>query len=128
MQSTKEDISEELMLCCKKDQERIILLDDANELSRLSFLPGFLRENAKVKVVATVRSYAFETVKKEFQDTEMAVLRLKRFQEDGFNSVLETALQISSPVMRKAVADQSRGNLRLAYFSAGRMLRVFPMA
>lgn len=116
VQSTKEDISEELMLCCKKDQERIILLDDANELSRLSFLPGFLRENAKVKVVATVRSYAFETVKKEFQDTEMAVLRLKRFQEDGFNSVLETALQISSPVMRKAVADQSRGNLRLAYF------------
>lgn len=116
VQATKEDISEELMLCCKKEQNHIILLDDANEISRLSFLPGFLRENPNVKIVATVRSYAFEKVLKEFRDVQTAVFHLNRLQGDNLNEALESSLSVKVPRLRRVIADQSRGNLRLAYF------------
>ena len=116
VKATKEDISEELVLCCSGTEARIVLLDDANEISRLSFLPGFLLDNPNVKLVATVRNYASETVKKEFKDVKTAVLQVQRLQDDKLDNTLERVLEIVSPQTRKILADQSHGNLRLAYF------------
>lgn len=116
VQATKEDVSEEIMLCCRAGEHHIILVDDANELSRLSFLPGFLRENENVKVIATVRSYASETVKREFGDAKVASYRLARLGGEKLERVLEESLGIASPVLRKELIAQSHGNLRLAYF------------
>lgn len=116
VKATKEDISEELVLCCKGKGERIVLLDDANEVSRLSFLPGFLLDNPNVKLIATVRNYASDMVKKEFRDVKTDVLQVRRLQEDKLDNALENVLEIASPQTRKVLADQSHGNLRLAYF------------
>lgn len=116
VQATKEDISEELMLCCRRGQERILLVDDANELSRLSFFPGFLRENENIKIIATVRSYASEAVKREFRDSRMVCHRLDRLEGKKLDQALEESFEIASPVLRKELVDQSHGNLRLAYF------------
>lgn len=117
VKGTKDDISEELVLCCSQDKEYIIVLDDVNELSHLSFLAGFLRDRTNVKVLATVRNYALDTVRDLLRDCSMQIMSLARLEDAGLDHALRDGLGIQSRLARRTISYKTHGNLRLAFFA-----------
>lgn len=98
-----------------KEDPSLILLDDANELSHLEGFADFVSNRGNIKVLMTVRNYAFEHVK----------ISISKFCRPYFYevnpldlNVVENGFGIAKGRASADIARLSRGNMRLACAAA----------
>jgi hypothetical protein len=100
----------------------IILVDDANRLSRFDYVVDLLlekREDREIKVVATVREYALQRVSEIARKTgEDKIFAVKPFTDEQISEFLREEFGIKNFQYIKRIVDIVKGNPRLAVMAA----------
>lgn len=119
IQSNKMPIWNDLANDVPKEDPSIILLDDANELSDLEGFACFVSNRANIKVLMTVRNYAFEHVKNSISKfCKLYPYEVGPLDEETALSVVENGFGIAKGKASADIIRLSRGNMRLACAAA----------
>lgn len=119
IQSNKLPIWDDLANDVPKEDPSIILLDDANELSDLEGFADFVSNRGNIKVLMTVRNYAFEHVKISISKFCRPYLyEVNPLDEETALNVVENGFGIAKGRASADIARLSRGNMRLACAAA----------
>lgn len=109
----------DLIRCCSKDRNYLILLDDANDISDLSSIREFVSMNDNVQVMATLRNYVKENAVKELRHIKgFCEFVLPPMGEEAIKNILEKQFAIANQEHLQQIIRVSRGNLRLAILAA----------
>lgn len=102
-----------------KEDPSLILLDDANELSDLEGFADFVSNRGNIKVLMTVRNYAFEHVKISISKfCRPYFYEVNPLDEETALNVVENGFGIAKGRASADIARLSRGNMRLACAAA----------
>lgn len=119
IQSNKLPIWDDLANDVPKEDPSIILLDDANELSGLEGFADFVSNKGNIKVLMTVRNYAFEYVKVSISKFCRPYLyEVNPLDEETALNVVENGFGIAKGRTSSDIVRLSRGNMRLACAAA----------
>lgn len=119
IQSNKLPIWDDLANDVPKEDPTIILLDDANELSDLEGFTDFVSNRGNIKVLMTVRNYAFEHVKVSISKFCRPYLyEVNPLDEETALNVVENGFGIAKGRASADIVRLSRGNMRLACAAA----------
>lgn len=119
IQSNKLPIWDDLANDVPKEDPSIILLDDANELSGLEGFADFVSNRGNIKVLMTVRNYAFEHVKISISKFCRPYLyEVNPLDEETALNVVENGFGIAKGRASADIVRLSRGNMRLACAAA----------
>ena len=119
IQSKKLPIWKDLSYDVPKEDPTIILLDDANELSGLEWFADFVSNRGNIKVLMTVRNYAFGLVKSSVsQYCEPYLYAVNPLDEETALQVVENGFGIAKGTASADIIRLSRGNMRLAFAAA----------
>jgi len=98
----------------------IIIVDDAN---RIGHFPSIARltnsEKFEIKIIVTVRDYAFEKVKKQLEAEShvYTTIELKPLEDETVREILKS-MQVTSPLCVNNITRIADGNPRLVIMSA----------
>lgn len=116
------DLFEDLRVHFSEPGHYLILVDDANRVSRFGYVIQLLqnrREDQQIKVVVTVRDYALEKVREVARShgggTEVM---LRTFEEEQIKQLIEDEYDIHNFHYLDRIADIAQGNPRLAIMAA----------
>lgn len=116
------DLFDDLRVHFSEPGHYLILVDDANRLSRFEYVIQLLqdqREDQQIKVVATVRDYACDKVREATQPHGGGVeVMLRPFEEEQIKQLIEDEYDIRNSLYLERIADIARGNPRLAIMAA----------
>lgn len=116
------DISEDLRIHLEQDSNYILLVDDANrQLVNFKQILGIFREKrkGKIKLVITVRNYAFNDVKNECFEFEPKELVINKFTDDEIKTLISSdSFEIRNGAYQKKIIEIADGNARLAVMAA----------
>ena len=119
IQSNKLPIWDDLANDVPKEDPSIILLDDANELSGLEGFADLVSNRGNIKVLMTVRNYAFEHVKISISKFCRPYLyEVNPLDVDTALNVVENGFGIAKGRASADIVRLSRGNMRLACAAA----------
>lgn len=119
IQSNKLPIWNDLANDVPKEAPSIIMLDDANELSGLEGFADFVSNRGNIKVLMTVRNYAFEHVKISISKFCRPYLyEVNPLDEETALNVVENGFGIAKGRASADIVRLSRGNMRLACAAA----------
>lgn len=119
IQSNKLPIWDDLANDVPKEDPSIILLDDANELSGLEGFADFVSNRGNIKVLMTVRNYAFEHVKISISKFCRPYLyEVNPLDEETALNMVENGFGIAKGRASADIVRLSRGNMRLACAAA----------
>lgn len=119
IQSNKLPIWDDLANDVPKEDSSIILLDDANELSGLEGFADLVSNRGNIKVLMTVRNYAFEHVKISISKFCRPYLyEVNPLDEETALNVVENGFGIAKGRASADIVRLSRGNMRLACAAA----------
>lgn len=119
IQSNKLPIWDDLANDVPKEDPSIILLDDANELSGLEGFADLVSNRGNIKVLMTVRNYAFEHVKIPISKFCRPYLyEVNPLDEETALNVVENGFGIAKGRASADIVRLSRGNMRLACAAA----------
>lgn len=119
IQSNKLPIWNDLANDIPKEDPSIILLDDANELSGLEGFASFVSNRGNIKVLMTVRNYAFEYVRNSVSKfCKPYLYEVNPLDEETALSVVENEFGIAKGRASADIIRLSRGNMRLACAAA----------
>lgn len=119
IQSNKMPIWNDLANDIPKEDPSIILLDDANELSGLEGFASFVSNRGNIKVLMTVRNYAFEYVRNSVSKfCKPYLYEVNPLDEETALSVVENEFGIAKGRASADIIRLSRGNMRLACAAA----------
>ena len=119
IQSNKLPIWDDLANDVPKEDPSIILLDDANELSGLEGFADLVSNRGNIKVLMTVRNYAFEHVKISISKFCRPYLyEVNPLDEETALNVVENGFGIAKGRASADIVRLSRGNMRLACAAA----------
>ena len=119
IQSNKLPIWDDLANDVPKEDPSIILLDDANELSGLEGFADLVSNRGNIKVLMTVRNYAFEHVKISISKFCRPYLyEVNPLDEETALNVAENGFGIAKGRASADIVRLSRGNMRLACAAA----------
>lgn len=119
IQSNKLPIWNDLANDVPKEDPSIILLDDANELSDLEGFADYVSNRGNIKVLMTVRNYAFEHVKVSISKFCRPYLyEVNPLDEETASNVVENGFGIAKGRASADIVRLSRGNMRLACAAA----------
>lgn len=100
----------------------LVLVDDANRVSRFEYVTDLLehlREDQRIKVVATVRDYAVSTVREAAIPLGGGVeIDLDPFTDEEIKELITDEYGITNHLYLERIGDVSRGNPRLAVMAA----------
>ena len=99
----------------------VLFVDDVNRLGSLRPLLNFHSKigPGKLKLVLTVRLYAFEAVKNMIIDSGYTHIKLNSFTLDQIGKIISTPpFEIKLPVQKNTILRISKGNPRLAIMMA----------
>ena len=117
--SNKMPIWDDLANDVPKEDPAIILLDDANELSGLGGFACFVSNRDNIKVLMTVRNYAFEYVKNSIAKfCKPCSYKVGPLDEETALNVVENGFGIAKGRASADIIRLSRGNMRLACAAA----------
>jgi hypothetical protein len=116
------DLFEDLRVYFSESGSFLILVDDANRISRFDYIIQLLqgqRNDQKIKVIATVRDYAVDSV----MDTAKHIgvpttIELSTFDEKQIKQLIEDEYNIHNPVYQEKIVRIARGNPRLAIMAS----------
>lgn len=116
------DLFDDLRAYFSEPGHHLILVDDANRVSRFEYIVQLLqdqRENQHIKVVATVRDYALDKVREATRPYGGGVeIMLLPFEEEQVKRLIEEEYSIHNPYYLERIADIAGGNPRLAIMTA----------
>nr|VFK08115.1 MAG: hypothetical protein BECKLPF1236A_GA0070988_1001310 [Candidatus Kentron sp. LPFa]VFK23242.1 MAG: hypothetical protein BECKLPF1236C_GA0070990_1000419 [Candidatus Kentron sp. LPFa] len=116
------DLWEDLKSQFSRASKFLILVDDANRVSRFDYVVDLLlhqREDQRIKVVATVRDCALLKVQEAAQPLGGgAELALAPFTDDQIKTLLTDECEIHNYHYLDRIADITKGNPRLAVMAA----------
>ena len=119
IQSNRLPIWNDLANDVPKEDPSIILLDDANELSDLEGFADYVSYRGNIKVLMTVRNYAFEYVKISISKFCRPYLyEVNPLDEETASNVVENEFGIAKGRASADIVRLSRGNMRLACAAA----------
>ncbi|MBZ4042434.1 nSTAND3 domain-containing NTPase [Flavobacterium hibisci] len=112
------DIWEDLKINLEQDKNYILLVDDANrQLPNFKQILGVFKElrKAKLKLILTVRDYAYEDVLKECFELNPEKVVLGKFTDEEITQLISSdSFKILNPKYQKRIIQLSDGNARLA--------------
>lgn len=112
------DLWEDLKARFSKPGNFLILVDDANRISRFEYVVDLLqhqRNDQQIKVVATVRDYALSTVREAARPLGGgAEVEVISFSDEQIKELVEDEYGIRNHTFLERIADVARGNPRLA--------------
>ena len=119
IKSNKVPIFNDLATDVPKEDLTIILLDDANELSDLEGFADFVSNRGNIKVLMTVRNYAFEHVMNSVSKfCKPYLYEVNPLDEETALQVVENGFGIAKGRASADIVRLSRGNMRLACAAA----------
>ena len=119
IQSNRLPIWNDLANDVPKEDPSIILLDDANELSDLEGFADYVSNRGNIKVLMTVRNYAYEHVKVSISKFCRPYLyEINPLNEETALNVVENGFGIAKGRASANIVRLSRGNMRLACAAA----------
>lgn len=115
-------IWEDLKSIIRKDKHYVLLVDDANRLAKnFQWILGLLedRESNSLKVIVTVRDYAFPQIKIIANNYHYSTIEIKIFTNDEIKSIIQSDdFKISEPLYVDRILKIAQGNARLAIMCA----------
>jgi hypothetical protein len=116
------DLFEELRVHFSEPGHFLVFVDDANRVGRFEYVVDLLqrqREDQRIKVVATVRDYALDKIRKAAQphggEIEVEVLPL---EDKEIRQIIQDEYRIYNPLYLDRIVDIAQGNPRLAVMAA----------
>lgn len=121
-------IWEDLMSFIKNDQSYLLLVDDANRLSKnYQWMLNLFERRSKgtLKIVSTVRDYAFQQVKNLTKEYKFSSIEIKAFSDSEIETILRSGdFEIHESYFINQILKIARGNPRIAIMCA-KVVRVF---
>lgn len=104
----------------RKNEKYILFIDDINEFKNFNVILSFLvRNDIDFKMIATVRNYAFEDVKKIVNEFfRFNLLKLDLFKDNEIEKIVNENYEIKNYSYVDTIINISRGNVRLAVLLA----------
>ncbi len=115
------DLWEDIQVYFRKSGSFLILVDDANRVSRFEYVVDLLlhqREDQQIKVIATVRDYALSKIREEARTLEGFEARLEPFPDEQLKELITNEYGIRNYLYLNRIADIAHGNPRLAVMAA----------
>lgn len=104
----------------RKNEKYILFLDDINEFKDFKAILDFLvKKDIDFKMIATVRNYAFENMKKIINEFfRFNLLKLDLFKSEEIEKIINENYEIKNCTCIDMIIDISKGNARLAMLLA----------
>lgn len=105
----------------QKDENCILVIDDANRIDALNQVFGFYRSfrTGKLKILLTVRDYAFEDVRNLAYDFNPTRIEVLKFNDDQITDIIKAKpYEILNPEYQKEIIRIADGNPRLAIMAS----------
>lgn len=116
------DIGEDLRIHLQTDKDYVLLVDDANrQLPNFKQILGVFKEKRKgnIKLLITVRSYAFNDVKNECFEFDPHEITIEKFSDQEITDLVKSdSFKILNPKYQKKIVELADGNARLAVMAA----------
>jgi len=116
------DLFDDLRVHFSEPGRYLILVDDANRVSRFAYIIQLLQhqsEDQQIKVVVTVRDYALDKVREAAQSHGGGVeVVLSPFEEEQIKQLIEDEYDIRNHFYLDRITDIAQGNPRLAIMAA----------
>jgi len=104
-----------------KDKDYILFVDDANRIDAFNQITGFYRSlrKGKLKIIITVRDYAFQVVKSMCPDFTLKIINLIKLTDDQIIDIIKAKpFEILNPNYHKEIKRIADGNPRIAIMVA----------
>lgn len=114
------ELFDDLSTSLEAGKDYLVFVDDANELTGLHFVLGYLPKAALgprsiTKVVMTVRDYARNQVVSQILDVEKPeILKVGLLKDDDIKKLMEITFEIKNPLYLDRIVAIAEGNARLA--------------
>lgn len=116
------DLFEDLRVHFSAPGHFLILVDDANRITRFDYAIQLLQEKQEariIKVIATVRDYALDKIREATKPYGSAVeMELPVFEESQLKQIVESEYGIRNHLFLDRIAEIAKGNPRLAIMCA----------
>ena len=117
-----QDISEDLHISLKQNENFILLIDDANrQLLNFQLVFGILRgqREGNIKLVMTVRDYALDDLTTELAEYDYKIEKLVEFTREEINQIIKSKpFEIHNWQFQNRIHEISKGNIRVAIMAA----------
>ncbi len=115
-------IWEDLKSFINKDKKYVLLVDDANRLTQnFQLILSLLGERISnsLKIIVTVRDYAYPQIKTIANNCDYSSIEIKIFSNDEIKSIIQSEdFKIKEPSYVDRILKVAQGNARLAIMSA----------
>ena len=114
------ELFEDLSTSLEAGKDYLVFVDDANELTGLHFVLGYLQKAALgpksiKKIVMTVRDYARSQVVSQILAVERPeILKVGLLKDDDIKKLMEITFEIKNPLYLDRIVAIAEGNARLA--------------
>lgn len=116
------DLDEDLRVDFSESGHFLIFVDDANRVARFEYVVDLLlrqREDQRIKVIATVRDYALDRVKKASMPHGDAIeIEVSPLQDKEIRQLVQDEYDIHHHLYLDRIVDIAQGNPRLAIMAA----------
>ena len=116
------DLSKDLCVHFSEPGNFLILVDDANRISRFDYFIQLLqdqREDQLIKVIVTVRDYAIDKVLESASPQgEVHVMELQLLDDNQIKQLVKEEYGILNPIYLDRIAYIAKGNPRIAIMAA----------
>jgi hypothetical protein len=113
-----QDLSEDIRVYFSESGHFLILVDDANRVSRFDYFVYLIqnqREDQKMKIIATVRDYALKKIQEEARTFEnIFEIELQKLEDDQIKQLVKDEYSINNYLYLDRIAEIAQGNPRLA--------------
>lgn len=103
------------------EKDYILFVDDANRIDAFSQITGFFKatRRGKLKIIITVRDYAFQDIRNLCQDFNIQQINLKKFSDEQITDIIKSdSFKISNPLYQKPIVSIADGNARIAIMAS----------
>jgi len=103
------------------DKDYLLFVDDANRIDAFEQITGFFKanRNGKLKIIITVRDYAFQGIGRKCQEFSTQRIELQKFTDEQIIDIIKSEpFEILNPDYHKEIVRISDGNPRLAIMTS----------
>lgn len=112
----------DLKLFLDKKGDYVVFIDDANQLTELEHIIRYTTdfyEGYNVKIIITVRDYAFKKVVNDiFEISNYEVVEVERLKDEEIEKLIESEFNIFNYEYKKRIINIAKGNIRIAFMAA----------
>ena len=99
----------------------LLFVDDANRIDTFNQITGFFKSprRGKLKIVITVRDYAFQEVRNQCQGFDLKQIDIQKFSDEQIIDIIQSeSFKILNPLYQKPIISIADGNPRIAIMAS----------